>query len=169
MAGLEYIASQALTSTSTSVSFTSIPQTYSDLMLQYTMRNTATGTTASQDLRLYFDSTSTVYSYVRMTSTGTSLTGSNNQTQDGHYPNLFPGSTALTNLFGTGEIYIPYYTKTANRQIVSSVGSEGTTAGAASVAQFSVLYRNTNAITSITLIPTIGSFAIGCSFYLYGI
>jgi hypothetical protein len=71
-----------------------------------------------------------------------------------------------SNTFANTELYFPNYTVSQNKPISVYAVAENNNTQAAIDAQ-AVLWRNTAAITSIELSQV--TFAIGSSFYLYGI
>lgn len=164
------ISSNTLTTTAASITFSSIPSTYTDLLLMVSARSNSSST-ARDSIRLYFNgSTSSVYSFTRLLGDGTTLSSFSSPVGDELY-STFGASTSLStaSVFGSVEIYIPNYLSTTNKptssfQVVednNATGYFGLTAGLAQI---------TSAITSIevALNPS-ASFVSDSSFYLYGI
>jgi hypothetical protein len=146
-----------------SVTFSNIPQTYTDLVVKFSARNTSTGQYAFY--RFNNDSTS-AYSARVLTGDGSSATSLTN-TYTGNIANI--GTSADTaNTFGNGEIYIPNYIGNTNKSSSTDAVNENnaTTAYANLTAN---LWNNSAAISRIDLLPTAGNFAQYSTFTLYGV
>jgi hypothetical protein len=157
------IASITLGATAASVTFNSIPQTYTDLIIV----STATQNTSYNQLNANFNSdTSTLYS-------STWLTASNNASQSGRASNIgaaylsaYAGAgTTAGNFMCTSHI-MNYSNATTNKTMISRAGNPGTGTDVELVVS---LWRSTAAITSITLSLGANSFISGSTFNLYGI
>lgn len=161
------IASNTLSSSAASVTFSSIPSTYTDLVIRYSARGASNIDTVT--LRVNSDST-VLYSYRSLQGNGSAATSSNDGGGDTQsvLPYGVVNSTYTASTFSNGEIYIPNYTVSQNRQIGTFQTQENnsTTSGIATTA---TLYRSTTTISTLTLYGSAGSFAAGSSFYLYGI
>jgi hypothetical protein len=153
----ESIATNTLTATTTSVTFSSIPQTYTDLVIIYN------GTSAVQNFPIRFNSdTGANYSYVRMFGDGSSTYSDRENSIT--YGSLGIISSERTLVIGQ----IQNYSNTTTRKsLLSRSGYTGT----GYVSFYCSLWRNTAAITSITLLGGTGgqSFSVGSTFTLYGI
>jgi hypothetical protein len=165
------ISSNTLSSSVASVTFSSIPGTYTDLVLQISAR----GTNASVDSYITY--------YLNSGGTGlqseTYLGGTGSTTESGRTTNSnggigsqgfisISGGSATSNTFGSVEIYIPSYTASQNKP----TGNFGVSESNQTAVQMGItagLWRNTAAVTSIVLSAGSGNFASGSSFYLYGI
>lgn len=159
------ISSNILSSTTGSITFLSIPNTYTDLIIKLSTRLNGTGagtaniisfngSSASFSGRILFGDATSARS-VASTVGGIGATD---------------GTTESANTFNICEVYIPNYTLSANKTFGSNWASENnTTNTGAYVGITAALWSNTAAITSITITPEAGSFVSGSSFYLYGI
>jgi hypothetical protein len=165
------IASQTLGSNTATVTFSSIPGTYTDLVIKASIR----GNDASQReymLTRFNSDTGTNYSNTRLninstTDGGQSVRQSNQTSITFFYSGDGNGATA--NTFGNAEVYIPSYTVSQNKPMFHH-GTEEQNQTQSFMAIQAGLWRNTSAITSITITPVVGtSFLTGSSFYLYGI
>ena len=150
----EPIATTTLGSTATSYTFTSIPSTYTDLVL------VIAGTTNSADnVWLRFNSdTGTNYSYNAIYGTGSAaaaVRGTNDN-------KAFNGNigTAQSN---TISHIMNYSNSTTNKTVISRSNKPDQF-----VLAYVTLWRNTAAITSVE-VGTNATFQIGCTFTLYGI
>jgi hypothetical protein len=160
------ISSNVLASSAASVTFSSIPGTYTDLVLRISTRSSNTDAALSMTFN---SDTSTNYSRTFLRADGSSAASgrSSNTDQIGNLYISNSGNTA--NTFGSMEIYIPSYLASQNKP-VSSIGIEETNSATANMATLAALWRNTAAITTINLFPiSPANFVSGSSFYLYGI
>lgn len=161
------ITSSVLTVTTTSVTFSSIPQTYTDLLLKISARTPSAGTNA---LVLITPNGTSLPSYTRLRGDGSSVAASRASGGAFMYAGLQNASGATANVFGSLEWYMSNYTSTSNKSFYSFAAQE-TNATLAYIESYAGLERQTNAITSMTINE--GTFAdgfvSGSSFYLYGI
>jgi hypothetical protein len=162
------IASQTLSSASASVSFSSIASTYTDLVLRLSVRGTNSGQ-VNDSFSLTFNGSNTIRYYV-LYDNGANTPNPQSAAGPAFYFNG-PGSGALASVFGNAEIYIPSYTSTSTKQVNvrSTTENNATQVSGANLilAQYVSL---TSAVSSITIVPDNSTqFAIGSSFYLYGI
>jgi len=165
------ISSQVLASSAASVTFSSIPATYTDLVLRCSARMDPAGAFANLYIRFNSD-TATNYSDAYL-STGNGTTGNSGRDTSATlgYLGLTDANSATANTFGNFELYIPNYTASANKPYSSITSLENNTAtqGYANAA-IAGLWRNTAAITSITMTSDASqSFVQYSTFYLYGI
>ena len=163
-----YTLIQTVTVTSgtpNTILFSSIPQTYDDLLIKMSMRTNEAGAYYS-DTDITFNSESTrrwngMYQ-VNNTVAGSASNGFN----------IIGASTAAlvsANIFSNNDIYIPDY-KSSNDKAVGSTGvQEMETAGNAGVNCMSNRVVNGTAITSIELDPFNGTLELYSSASLYGI
>lgn len=162
------IAKTVLTGTQATVTFSSIPSTYTDLVLLLSVRQNAA--TYWQNVNLTFNNdTSSIYSMRTLTGAG-SVTGSFSTSAAANIVlQAITGDSATANSFNSGEIYIPNYAGSTNKPI-SSIQIEETndTSNNRLTAQAG-LYSSTNAINRIDLATTSGAFMSGSRFDLYGI
>lgn len=163
------IASTTLSTSAASVTFSSIPQIYTDLVLRCSIRGTHAGFTVNGELVVNNSSTSNLttrylYGY------GSNATSSN----DGPLNYLLikeaiPGTSITSNTFNSLEIYIPNYAGSTNKPFsVSSVTENNSSTINAIIAQAG-LRTNTAAITELRIQSSSGNFASGSTFHLYGI
>jgi hypothetical protein len=160
----ELIEAKTLGSAAVSVEFTSIPATYTDLILLTSTRGTRAGNT-NDDFTIQFNGITTGYSSTAVEGYGSSA--ASYSTTSIIINSVGPNSTAST--FSNGSIYIPNYTSANYKSVsVDSVAENNATAATASLS--AGLWSNTAAITSIKLQSRYTSdFVQYSSFYLYGI
>ena len=159
------IASTDLTATASTVTFSSIPQGYTDLKVVVSARNTSSGAS----LRLRFNGTTTNHTDRYMEANGsTVVSGSNAFGVSYIFVGAVNGSSTTSNTFSNNEIYIPNYAGSTNK----SVSADGVSENNATTAYADLaagLWSNSAAITSIELSPNTNSFAQYSTFTLYGI
>jgi hypothetical protein len=168
MATYTLISSNVLASSAASVTFSSIPATYTDLVLRMSIRYDGSLVYGSTEIKLNSDSASN-YSRTTLRGDGTSAVserGSSNSVL--LFPRSITGDTATANTFSNTEIYIPSYTASQNKPIAGfGVGENNATA--ANIAANAGLWRNVAAITNIFIQSNGTNLLTGSSFYLYGI
>jgi hypothetical protein len=158
----EPISTQVLGSTAGTVTLTSIPQTYTDLILVVNAGDTPTATV----MRAQFNNdTANNYSETKLRGDGTTLSSTRISTNS----ELNVGETAYMNTTNSGNaVYILHfmnYSNTTTNKVILYRASNASFGTEVCVG----LYRSTSAITSIKLFPPGNSFTIGSTFTLYGI
>jgi hypothetical protein len=160
-AGNTYVALATTTTASSaaSVTFSSLGA-YTDLVIVCNG-----GSSTSADLHIQFNGdTATNYSRTVLSGNGTAASSSR-QSSVAYYraDSLGYLNTSFPNFVGVVNI-MNYSNTTTYKTILSRTNNAGTGVDA-SVG----LWRNTAAITSITLFPDVGTFTNGSTFSLYGI
>jgi hypothetical protein len=145
-----------------SISFSNIPQTYTDLVVKFSGRNTAD---SSQTLITLNGSTS--YTGTRLYGSGSAVTSDVGNTANMN-PSSVSASTYTANTFGNAEIYIPNYTSNNYKSISIDAVSENNAATAYG-GFFAGLLATTAPITSITLTANGGNMARYSTATLYGV
>lgn len=147
-----------------SVSFSNIPQTFTDLQLILSARQGA-----ENAFDLTFNGSTSSYSVIRLQGDGSSASSN---TASGHTSAIrvigveSSGNTA--NTFSNTQIYIPNYTSSNNKSVsIDGVNEANTSEIYMNLA--AGLWSNSATITSITITPRAGSLAEFSTFYLYGI
>jgi hypothetical protein len=164
---MEFIASNTVTATGlTSVTFSSIPQTYDDLKLVLSGRTLPSVTQNLLRLRFNGDNGSNyVHLYLRSDSSTVS-TATNTVT--GLWVGAMNGGSTLETGFSNFNVDIPNYSGSSLKTTIS----EGVTGASTSPWHYIMtgFWNNTNNITSIEIFNlNFPELAIGSSFYLYGI
>jgi hypothetical protein len=156
----EKIATYTAPSAVTSYTFSVIPGTYTDIVLVIN-GGFSTATTGYVSYRVNGD-TGSNYSYTRLYGDGTSaLSGRNTNKTLGAF-DIFNSGTEKWMIIAQ---FMNYSNATTYKTTLSRQGN-----GATLVGTLANLWRNTAAITSITLLEELGlSFATGTTFTLYGI
>jgi hypothetical protein len=160
------VATQTLASAAASVTFSSIPQGYTDLVMIINMQSSYTGDSGN-GARLQFNGdTGSNYSYTFIRGNGSTAASyrdtSTTYTQIGLLPSSGGGTPA--GAFGTGIANIQNYSNSTTYKTV--LGRTNSTY--ASVEASVGLWRNTAPITSITYFGD-GNILAGSTFTLYGI
>jgi hypothetical protein len=165
------IASQTLSTSAPSVTFSSIPQGYTDLVLVVSGRTDRTAGFDELKMQYNFDSSS-LYSHTRLISNTASSTAISDRTSNSTSHTL--GVLASANAGFAASTYTPYV---FNIQNYSNSSTFKTTLVRYSEAQnqYGVgttvgLYRSTSPITSIQIASNyLSNFVSGSTFSLYGI
>lgn len=153
------------------IEFTSIPGTYTDLLVKYSLRETGYSGVTYDWLKFRFNgSSSAVYSSLHIGGSGSSTFTNLYTSQDGmRQVGVVTSPTAAANTFANGEIYIPNYTSSNNKTVLGDAVSEDNATQAIAVLGAGQ-WANTSAITSISLFPENGTTWVQYSTAtLYGI
>ena len=149
-----------------SIDFTSIPSTYTDLVVKVSTRAAVSATFVYGGIR--FNSDTNTYDTRTLFGSGSSAFSTSASTNFG-YALESSAANATANTFGNAEIYIPNYAGSTKKSYSTDQVSE-TNATATEMALGAGLWSQTGAITSITLYPGSGStFVQYSTAYLYGI
>jgi hypothetical protein len=151
------IASITLGANASSVTFNSIPQTYTDLVLVF--GGITTSATTQNIWCTYNSDSSSLYSWTRMVGDGSSASSARATGQT--YQIIT--DTGLTQMNSITH-FMNYSNTTTNKTAISRSNSSGFR-----TSLYVDLYRSTNAISSITLTMSSDNFASGSTFNLYGI
>jgi len=146
------------------IEFTSIPATYTDLVVKLSARNSITGD-VYEDLGIYFNSSTSNLTWRMLYGTGAAASTTSGSTR---YSAFVPTSSATASTFGSVEFYIPNYAGSTNK----SYSVDSTTENNATTVLQNLsagLWSNTAAITTVTLNPETGNFVQYSTAYLYGI
>jgi len=149
-----------------SIDFTSIPSTYTDLLLKVSARDSTAASRGAFSIR-FNGSSAFNYSMKELrdvdgTASSTGVTGQSEI--DG---GRTVGTTATASTFGNVEIYVPNYAgSTAKSASIDNVLENNSTTYYSNLT--AGLWSLTNAITQVTLTCT-GSFVQYSTAYLYGI
>jgi hypothetical protein len=130
-----------------SMDFTSIPSTYTDLLVLVSSRNS--GANNNDDLLMRFNGSSTSYSNKSIYGTGTGA-ASNSPFTTYIYGGSNNGNTSTASTFSSNLLYIPNYAGSTNKS-VSVEGVQENNSAQAFMNIIAGLWSNTAAITSISL------------------
>jgi len=143
------------------IEFTSIPQTYTDLLVFVSARSSTT----NNYYRINLNSSASNFTGLYLGADGTSAVSGSSSPAFGRMPES--GYTA--NIFGNDFWYLPNYTSSNNKSIsVDAVleNNSGTTFYMDLVAGY---WSQSAAITAVKFVPNTGNFAQYSTAYLYGI
>lgn len=151
-----------------SITFSSIPSTYTHLQIRYNARTSRTATSEDVNLQVNSD-TGNNYSWHLLYGDGSSPVVSAASTTFRMLAPGVAGANATSGIFGVGVIDILDYANTNKFKTIRALGGNDRN-GAGEIMYESGNWRNTNAITSLTLTPAAGTnFVQYSSFVLYGI
>lgn len=146
-----------------SIAFSNIPQTYTDLLIFLSGRSTRTGT-AQEVVDILFNGSYSNLSGIRLAGTGSSFFSGT-----GTYPGVAATDSATANTFGNCSFYIPNYTSSNNKShSVDGVSENNATEAVAQLA--AGLWSSSSAITSLSLRPqSLNNWTQYSTATLYGI
>jgi hypothetical protein len=141
-----------------SMAFTSIPSTYTDLLVKCSMRSSTT----DNSLSLQFNGTG-INSNRKIEGDGSAASSSSRT--DFYLTGVVVPTTATASTFGNFELYIPNYTASVNKSFsVDAVTENNATLAYASL--FAGMWNTTSAITSITISNALAQYSTAT---LYGV
>ena len=165
------ISSNVLSSSAASVTFSSIPSTYTDLVLRISARTDRVTNRTSIILIPNNDTDKTSITFLRGDGASAS---SGAYTVPGGIDLLVGavnGANQTANSFDSAEIYIPNYAGSTKKPISSfNVSEQNAASTDVQISAVAGLYTQTTAISSLFIKPIDSvNFVLGSSFYLYGI
>jgi hypothetical protein len=154
-----------------SIDFTSIPSTYTDLCLKVSGRSTASYT--RRVLQLTFNGSSSSSDYQDRYLYGSGSAAASGADASGTQPYILiwdlDAANATANTFGSIDIYIPNYASTSAYKSISADGASEDNATTIYMGMVAGLYQQNTAITSLSLKTDSGNFVQYSTAYLYGI
>jgi hypothetical protein len=151
----EPIATNTLGSAAASVTFSSIPSTYTDIVL--IQNSTGAGGAGASHLRFNGD-TGANYSRTRLLGNGTAAS-SYRESSANYIASDAPNSSISTTIWNI----MNYANTTTNQTVLYRDNSTAFVVGQVG------LWRNTAAVTSLSITADAGTFAAGSTFTLYGV
>jgi hypothetical protein len=148
------------------IDFSSIPSTYTDLVVKISAR--ATYAANFQDINLRFNGSSTGYSSRLLQGDGSAAASYNNASGALVWAANSVSANATANTFSNAEIYIPNYAGSNNKSLSTDAATENN-ATAAYIQVAAGLWSNTSAITSMSFYLGAGTFVQYTTATLYGI
>jgi hypothetical protein len=160
---MKLIESKTLGTAQASIEFTSIPSTFTDLVVLASLRP-ATGGIGYGLIAL----NGSTANFSGRTLEGNGSAASSNSFSVGRI--MVAGDSGYTaNTFGNGLIYIPNYTSSNAKSLSSDWVTENNATGSYQNI-FATLWNNTAAITSLSLSPAAAvNWAVGSTVSLYGV
>lgn len=159
------IESQTAGSAVASVTFSSIPATFTDLVLVTNVRSTRSAADDSLYMRLNSD-TATNYSYTELKGNGTTVTSNRQSSISSFY--AAQNVAAASQASGTFTPVLFNLNDYSNATTHKTILARNSFAGGEVSAEVG-LWRSTSAITTIQVYCAIGNLATGSTFKLYGI
>jgi hypothetical protein len=163
------IETKTLGTAAASIEFTSIPQTYTDLVFLISGRTTSN----INGEQWVFGQLSINGQGAGVNHSGKHLAGRAGSAEyfDAATRFYMNSSTSTANAFGNAYIYIPNYTSSANKSISTDSVNEDNSSGGAFLHLGAQIWSQTAAITSVAFTPraSVGDLAIGTTISLYGI
>jgi hypothetical protein len=164
----ESIATTTVSTPVSSITFSSIPSTYSHLQIRAIARSTSANLFDNAWLTFNSD---TAANYAQHQLFGDGATASASATINiNNFESIFyTSSTAIANNFGFGIVDILDYANTNKNKITRTLTGFDKNGTGGFIVLRSGLWRSTAAVTSITLTNSTNNFAQYSSFALYGI
>jgi len=158
---MQLIAHEELDSAAASITFSSIPQTFTDLVLTYSLRDT----TDVDFFNLLLNGSSSGFTQRYLRGEGTSV--SSNNRSDNIFVTSMVKSTFTANTHSNCQFYFPNYTSSSNKSFSLETSLENNATDGRNMI-LAGLWSNTSAITSIEL-DAQGTFAQYGSATLFGV
>ena len=165
---LALLASSVLAADAASIDLTGLDQTYEHLQVIMYARGTQAVATTFVFWQFNGDAGA---NYDRQTVRGINVTASATAAAGGtSFSFLVPGATAAANSFGGGEMLLPAYARTVGHKVAIFSHGMGDATLASQLAALEVCrWRNTAAITQITLLANVGNLLAGSGVWIYGL
>jgi hypothetical protein len=148
-----------------SITFSSIPATYTDLCLKINARSTSSSGAAWNYIEVRPNGATTNGTWLQLFGNGSSAGSGNGSGLLAAYGN---DSSATGSVFGNSETYLPNYASSLNKSMSNDAVTENN-ATSAIASFFGTLWSQTTAISSLTLVFNTGNFAEYSTATLYGI
>lgn len=154
-----------------SIDFTSIPSTYTDLAVYISARSARS---ANQDsIAFKINSSTTGYSYRQLyggAGSGSIVTGSASGSPTYLFGGVIPATNNTSSTFSSQWLYLPNYTASANKSVSIDSVSENNASTYFQLDLVAALWSNTNAITSLSFYSeNAANLAQYSTAYLYGV
>ena len=151
------------------IDFTSIPATYTDIVIKYSGRSTAAGNYQNVNIKINTD-TGSNYTSKLLYGDG-SAAGSDTTTTTFLKFMYIPFSSATASVFGSGELYFAKYAGSIYKSMIADTVTENNATGSGSsiIGLAAGLWSSNSVINAITLTPNSGSWAEHSTASLYGI
>jgi hypothetical protein len=165
------ISSNVLASATGSVTFSSIPSTYTDLTLQVSIRTSELNLGDRINVTVNGNTTG-IYGEILLRGDGSAIANNYNANLSSATDIYVNGNTSTASTFSSGELYFPSYAG-GQRKILGifSAAENNAASGAGSyMGLLAYTINTTSAISSIEIVPlSETNFLANSSFYLYGI
>jgi hypothetical protein len=151
------------------IDFSSIPQTYTDLVLKVSARSSYANPWVSIGLKFNGASAGAAFTWREIDGSGTAVVSGNGNGDI--YAGDFVGSTATANTFSNVDIYIPNYTSSNYKSVSTDSVTENNSSTSVQLLSAG-LWSSTAAITSLSMrlySGVSGTISQYSTAYLYGI
>lgn len=151
-----------------SVTLSSIPATYRNLILVWSGKNSGS---SAVNLQVRFNGdTGSNYHGQYMTGNNASVSASQEVSVSAPSIGVLPGSTAGANVYNMGEVVIPFYANTSmeKQYIAKCMRVDGKSSGNLYNENKNGHWASTTAINSITILAASNNIVAGSTFTLYG-
>lgn len=167
--GYQKISETIASGATATVTFSSIPSTFRNLRILVTCRSDAAVLATPLNMRFNSD-TGANYHYQTMAAQQAALSAAEGVNQTSLGIREMTGASAAASHPASFTIDVPWYGGTTffKNALAQATWNNGTATGAITIWNTGGHWRNTGAITSITLLPGSGNFISGSSFALYG-
>ena len=155
--------------TSSTITFSSIPQTYTHLQVRILGRSTAVAQTDYIYCWINGDTTTSKYAYHYLRGDGTTATAGGSAASTSAYAGFANASSATAGMFGVSVIDILDYTNTNKYRTTRSLSGEDRNTVGGNVWYFSNLFMDSTAVTSLQLKMVGGNWDTNSHVALYGI
>jgi hypothetical protein len=150
------------------IEFTSIPATYTDLVVKLSLRTAAGGLDDQIRIKINGNAAGNAYSSKFIQGNGAAASGFSGSTAGYVIAGAVNGNGSTANTFGNAELYFPNYAGSTNKSYsVDAVGENNATTAYAELA--AILWSNTSAITSLAFFSPSGNINQYSTATLYGI
>lgn len=151
-----------------SVTFSNIPQNYTDLKVVFSTRGNQSGDTTSNMWLTFNGSSALEYSAKILYGTGSATAATSESSQAKTTFLYLNGPSSTSSTFASGEVYIPRYSGNLRKAYsIDCVTENNATSAIATLT--AGLWSNPSPITSLSLQPYSSTFAANSTFTLYGI
>lgn len=158
----EKIASYAATGSVADITFSSIPSTYTDLVLKFSTRNSI----ADLDILIKFNGSTSSFTAKRLYGSGSGSGGTDSLARTA---GLIEDSSYTASTFASNEIYIPNYASSTQYKSYSVDSVTENNATLSYVLFGAGLWSSNSAINSVTIAPAASNIVQFSTATLYGI
>jgi hypothetical protein len=158
-----------LGSSQASLTFSSIPNTYTDLLVLLSLRSSQGSVVDTPKMRFNGATDDSNLKTIRLMGNGSSASSSTVTTA--LLLTRCPGASATANTFGNIQVYIPNYNSSNNKSVsIDQVSPSNDSSVDGVTSLMAGLFTTSSAISSLTVLSdNAANFVSGSSFYLYGI
>jgi hypothetical protein len=163
------IQAQTLSSATASVTFSNIPQNFTDLVVKMSTRSAAAGTGSDFAMGMTINGVGTNRTFRRLEAYNGTTIGSDSGSTD--FSAVIQGNSTTASTFNNVDIYFPNYTSSNNKIFSVDGVNENNSSTGNDIYLFAGLWSQTSAITSLGFYDkgTSSNFLANSTFYLYGV